>query len=449
MAEDLFIPQLGQTVEEVVLINWLVEDGVKVDFGTPVLDVETDKAIFTVEANAKGYLHKGPQKAGDTVPVLEVVAIIGKQEDVFSASSGASSSEKSISKAEIPHQSDSVAHVVAREEGRIFSSPRARKLAKDNQIDVTTVTPTGNEGKRVIEIDVERYLKKTQNITPIAAAMAKSEGVNLAGIFGTGPNSKITKSDVENAIHHEAVSTQPKNIETPTVEVKESIALKGVRGLIFDRMDKSVHTTARVTLMTEVDATNFVSLREKIKNSIGDSWGFTPGYNDMLGIIVAKALRDFPYMNARISANNQSIEYLDHVNLGMAVDTDRGLTVPVVHDADRLGMREFGNIFREKIERARTNRSTQTDLSGGTFTITNLGMYDIDFFTPVINLPECSILGIGRIQAKAVPSNDEIVVRKMMGLSLVFDYRIVDGAPAAKFLQRIKQYIEEPFLMLA
>jgi pyruvate dehydrogenase E2 component (dihydrolipoamide acetyltransferase) len=229
----------------------------------------------------------------------------------------------------------------------------------------------------------------------------------------------------------------------------ESVPLTGVRRIIAERMAASVHTAARVTLVTEADATAFVEAREQLKASLADAWGFAPGYNDLLGIIVARALREFPYMNARLSADGQAIERLSVVNLGMAVDTERGLLVPVIRDADQKGLRAFGTEFRALMERARAGRATPEDLSGGTFTMTSLGMHDIDAFTPIINLPEAAILGVGRIQPKPVVWEGEIVVRQMWTLSLVFDHRVVDGAPAARFLQRIKQLVENPYLLLA
>ncbi len=236
----------------------------------------------------------------------------------------------------------------------------------------------------------------------------------------------------------------------PVADVAERIPLKGVRAIIADRMGTSVHTTARVTLVTEVDATEFVAMRERLKAKVAEDWGFAPGYNDLLALIVAKALRKFPYMNARLAPD--AMELMAHVNMGMAVDTEKGLLVPVIRDADTKSLREFGSAFRELVDRARKGRSMPDDLTGGTFTITNLGMYDIDAFTPVINLPEAAILGVGRITPKWVfkpESPNAPVLRQMLTLSLVFDHRLVDGAPAARFLQWIKGVIEEPYLLVA
>ena len=212
-------------------------------------------------------------------------------------------------------------------------------------------------------------------------------------------------------------------------------------------MAESVHTTARVTLVTEVDATELVALREQLKARYQKDWGFAPGYNDLLAMIVSNALRQFPYMNARFSADGQAIEYLKPVNVGLAVDTDRGLMVTVVLDTDKKGLQEIGGQFRELVNRARSGKATTEDLSGSTFTITSLGIFRVDAFTPVINLPEAAILGVGRIIDKPVVKAGAIVARKMLTLSLVFDHRLTDGAPAARFLDYLCELIEEPYLL--
>ncbi len=443
MAEEFFIPQLGQTVEEVTLVSWLVEDGAKVSQGQGVMEVETDKAVFPVEANAKGYIHLGPFKEGDVVPVLTVVAIIGKPEEKFEVKglepsvleSGSTTAQK-VASTVVP-----VAQA-GRESGPVFASPRARKLAAETAVDLAKVPPTGYAGVRVAERDVLSYLNQNPKATPVAQRMAANVGVDLRSLTGSGPGGRIVKQDITRAVQS-SVPAAP----LPVADVVERLPLKGVRGIIAERMGASVHTTARVTLLMEVDATEFVAARERIKAKVSEEWGFAPGYNDILAKIVAAALRKFPYMNARLAPD--AVELLGHINIGMAVETDRGLLVPVVRDADQKSLRKFGEEFRRLVEGARLGRSLPDDLSGGTFTITNLGMYDVDAFTPVINLPEAAILGVGRIAPKAVPRGTEITVRQMWTLSLVFDHRVVDGAPAARFLQSIKQFIEEPYLLLA
>jgi pyruvate dehydrogenase E2 component (dihydrolipoamide acetyltransferase) len=444
MAEEFFVPQLGQTVEEVILVKWLVLDGTKVSQGQEVMEVETDKATFPVESNAKGYIHIGPYKEGDVIPVLTVVAIIGKPDDKFEVQVMGSSVSEPVS-APTPEsvttpESTSVTSAAPISAGyaggdRLFASPRAQKLAAEKNVDLAAVTPTGYSGQRVAERDVIAFLAQAPKVTPVAQRMAAEAGVDLRSVSGTGPGGRIVKDDIARLA------------TAPQAEVLERIPLKGVRAIIAERMAASVHTTARVTLVTEVDATEFVAARTRIKEKVEQEWGFAPGYNDLLAKIVAAALRRFPYMNARLASD--AIEILEHVNLGMAVDTDRGLLVPVIRDADQMNLHQFGAEFRRLSEAARNGRSLPDDLTGGTFTITNLGMYDVDAFTPVINLPEAAILGVGRIAPKVVAYHGEAAIRQMWTLSLVFDHRLTDGAPAARFLQYIKQLIEEPYLMLA
>ena len=446
MATEFFVPKLGQTVEQVTLVKWLVEDGAKVDFGQEVMEVETDKAIFPVEANAKGYIHIGPFNEGEVLPVLTVVALIGKETDTFSAGTPAPAMDSAPVESPAPEMAVTSALTVAEVGERTFVSPRARKLADDKGVDLTQVKPSGYEGIRVAERDVLAYLASAPKaaelpkVTPVAQKMAAVTGVDLHTITGSGPGGKIVKNDVARAIPQPAIN----NLQA---EILERIPLKGVRAIIADRMAASVHTTARVTLVTEVDATEFVAARTRIKQKVEKEWGFAPGYNDLLAKILAVALRQFPYMNARLAPD--AIEIMSHVNIGMAVDTERGLLVPVIRDVDQKKLRQLGEEFHILAEKARSGRALPDDLSGGTFTITNLGMYDIDAFTPVINLPEVAILGVGRIAPKPVARGDQVVIRQMWTLSLVFDHRLVDGAPAARFVQYIKQLIEEPYLLLA
>jgi pyruvate dehydrogenase E2 component (dihydrolipoamide acetyltransferase) len=475
MATEFFIPKLGQTVEEVNLVNWLVPDGTKVDFGQEVMEVETDKAIFPVEANAKGYLHIGPYQAGEVVKVLTVVAIIGKAEDTFAAVTDAAPAEAAPVEAAASEAAAAAPAVdtprirrvetvaAPAEPGKVFASPRARKLAVEKSVDLAQVLPTGGEGVRVAERDVVAYLKALPRATPVAQRMAAAEGVDLRGVSGSGPGGKIVKEDIERtlvrpaeALAAVATPAAPAAPVTPAIpaalaalpqaEVVERIPLKGVRAIIAERMSASVHTTARVTLVMEVDATEFVNARTRLKERVEKEWGFAPGYNDLLAKIVVTALRQYPYMNARLASD--AIEVMAHVNLGMAVDTERGLLVPVVRSAETKNLRQFGTEFRELVERARKGRSLPDDISGGTFTITNLGMYEVDAFTPVINMPEAAILGVGRIAPKPAARGNAVEIRQMMTLSLVFDHRLVDGAPAARFMQSIKQMVEEPYLLL-
>ncbi len=439
MATDFFIPKLGDNVKEATIVNWLVEDGVQVNEGDEILEVETDKAVVPVPANASGYLHRGPYKAGDVVPVSAVVATIGEKDETFAAGKGET----------------------AGTEDKVTTETSAPPVEEKTEAKAEE-TPTNGVGTRVTAPVMPT------RVTPVAQKMAAEMGVDLQAVTGSGEHERITKEDVARAVataqpgakeHAPEPAPEPAPPPQPTpqpsqppaaqpeADVLERVPLKGIRGIIARRMAESVHTTARVTLSTEVDATEFVALREKLKAKFSEAWGFAPGYNDLLGLIVANTLRKFPTMNARLSAEEDAIEHLAAINIGMAVDTERGLMVTVIRNADTKGLQQFGAEFRAMVDRARVGKSTPDDLRGGTFTITNLGMYRVDAFTPIINLPEAAILGVGRIVPKPVVKGEEIVIRKTMTLSLVFDHRLTDGAPAARFLDYVCELIEEPYLL--
>jgi pyruvate dehydrogenase E2 component (dihydrolipoamide acetyltransferase) len=453
MITEIILPKLGQTMEDGAIIEWFKKEGDPVKRGDILFSVESDKAVLEVEATARGFLRKILVQKEQVVPVLTVVALITRkaEEDITTYSESGSlplvakPTENEVEAEPAAASFDGVEEATrSASPQRIFISPRARRTAREKGVDLTQVPGTG-PGGRIVEQDVLNHIVSRPKVTPVASKVAEDLGVDLATISGTGFNGRIMKDDVM------AVSAQyPETaaIEPADIPAAENVPVTGLRRIIAERMAASTTQTARVTLVTEADATAFVAAREQLKATVTEEWGFAPGYNDLLGLIVSRALHEFPYMNARLSKDGTIIERFTHINLGMAVDTERGLLVPVIRGSDQMGLHEFGIEFRALMERARTGKSLLEDLTGGTFTITNLGMYDIDAFTPIINLPEAAILGVGRIQAKAVPREDEIVVRQMWTLSLVFDHRLVDGGPAARFLQRIKQLVENPYLLL-
>jgi pyruvate dehydrogenase E2 component (dihydrolipoamide acetyltransferase) len=448
MITEVILPKLGQTMEEGAIVEWVKREGDPVQRGDVLFTVESDKAVLEVESTARGFLRKVLIPAGQNVPVLTVVALISREADEDISSYGAAGSAAA---AAIPASPLITAPAPAaapvgtgspRPMGRIFASPRARKVAREKGVDLAQLTGRGPDG-RIVEQDVLDYVAARPKATPVAVRTAESLRVDLAAVSGTGARGRIMKADVEAAAPAIVPAAAPPAAE-PAVTTAQPLA--GLRAIIAERMATSHRTTARVTLVTEADATGLVEVREQLKAAVAAEWGFAPGYNDLLSLIVARALREFPYMNARLTADG--IEQLPYVNLGMAVDTERGLLVPVIRDADQKGLRAFASEFRALVDRARMGRSMPDDLKGGTFTITNLGMYEIDAFTPIINLPEAAILGTGRIQAKPAIYQGEIAARQMWTLSLAFDHRLVDGAPAARFLQRIKHLVENPFLLL-
>ena len=317
----------------------------------------------------------------------------------------------------------------------IKASPAARQLAQKLAIDLTEVQASG-PGGRILESDVQRYIDlrgeapaedARLKASPLARRLAKEHGLELSAIVGSGPDGRIVRDDVLQA--SAAAPSTPSVVETAIPQqATEVIPMSGIREIIAERMSLSVQTNASVTLHTEVDATAFVELRGMLNDKL-QAREVSLTYTDLLVKVVANALREHPRLNATLT--DEGIHLLQEINIGVAVALEDGLVVPVVRNADKERLSEISAQVRGFAERARGNQLTPSELQGGTFTITNLGNFGIDAFTPIINPPESAILGVGRILKKPVVDNDEIVVRSMLTLSLTFDHRVVDGAPAA------------------
>ncbi len=440
MATTVILPKLGQTMEEGTIVQWLKKEGDTIGRGDVLFQVESDKAVLEVEAKTRGVLRKILVDKGNKIPVLTPVAIIARLDEDISEALSAESRVPSVRarpSAATPTRARSVPPGPTLESGRgrILSSPRARRLAAEKGVSLSLIVGSGPKG-RIVEKDVLFFIEAQPLATPLARKVAAELGVPLTQVVATG--ARVTADDVR--------ATAQVAVTPPTAEV-EIVPLSGVRAVIADRMVTSARTTAAVTLQSVVDATELVALRNKLKTALADELGFSVGYNDLLAVIVARCLAEFPYMNVRLEESG--IRRLKEVNLGMAVDSDRGLLVPVIRNADRLTIKEFAVKFRELVARAREGKALHDDLTGGSFTITNLGMFGVDAFTPIIRLPECAILGVGRIRPEPAVVGGEVVVRQRMWLSLTFDHRLVDGGPAARFLQGITRYVEEPYWLLA
>lgn len=448
MATEIIMPKLGLTMTEGSVVRWLKQDGNAVKKGEPIFEVQTDKVVLEVEAPDDGVLRILTAE-GVTVPVLTIIGWVVAPGEAVPAG-GASvpaAAEAAVQAAPAAETTAPVVEsVISVSGGRIPASPAAKRIARENGIDLVAVQGTG-PGGRVVAKDVEAAAEALRvKASPVARRMARDAGLDLSGVTGTGPAGRITKEDVERAL---AVPPVPTPAPAPVMVIPpdaEKIPVAGIRKVIFERMAYSSNTVARVTEFVEVDATSLVEVRTRLKDTLQKAEGLPVGYNDLLIMIVAKALKEHRLVNSTVAGDE--IRLLPQINIGLAVDTDRGLIVPVVRDADTKNLAEIVRDVRALVGRAAEGRSLPDDMTGGTFTITNLGMYEIDGFTPIVNLPESAILGVGRIQAKPVVRDGDIVVRQMMLLSLSFDHRSIDGAPAARFLQRVKHLIEDPCLML-
>ncbi len=447
MAVELRMLQMDQTMTKGKIGKWLVKEGDTVTEGQPLLEIETDKVVHEQESPTDGIIAQILAEEGTNVPVNAILAVIGAPGEEVARIEADTAPERQVqAKAEQPTPTPSSTGDAPK------ASPAARQLAEKLAINLTEVKPSG-PGGRILESDVQRYIDLREPVSsvettrlkasPLARRLAKEHGVDLTSIAGSGPEGRIVRDDV---LQVASAAPEVPVVETPAIpQAAEVIAMDGIRGIIAERMTLSVQTNASVTLHTETDATALVELRGMLNEKL-QAREVNITYTDLLVKVVANALREHSRLNATLT--DEGIHLLPEINIGVAVALADGLVVPVVRNADKERLSEISGQVKNFAERARRNQLTPGELQGGTFTITNLGNFGIDAFTPIINPPESAILGVGRILKKPVVDNDEIVIRSMLTLSLTFDHRVVDGAPAAEFLQTVSNYIQDPYLLL-
>ncbi len=397
MAIEITVPRLGWSMEEAIFSSWLKAHGEMIRAGDLLFAIESDKATQDIESFDEGILHlpaNTPQQ-GDTVIVGQIIAYLLAPGETAPDRGGGPGNEAE----DMSDQSGSpdVALHTLQGRGRSNETPHSTEPKQPSP------TPTNSE---------------TPVSTPRARRTARELGIDWTALTGTGRDGRIREADIRAL--------------APTT-------LTSTRRLIGERMMASRQKTAPVTLHTTADASALVLHRNELKSSRAD---LIPSYNDMLAKLTVAALQAHPVVNSRWEGENL-ITSRD-IHLGMAVDTENGLLVPVLRDVAKLSLQEIATRFRDLTERARTKRLTPDELRGGTFTISSLGSFGIDAFTPIINFPECAILGVGRIVRQPVADGDAIILRDILTLSLTFDHRAFDGAPAARFLQTLTSLIEAP-----
>lgn len=423
-AYQVVMPRLGLTMTEARILEWLRPPGGWVEKGQPLFVIENEKATLEIEAPAAGRLTI-QAAAGQVVPVLGAVALL----------SGGTAAGHHAAAAEAAGATGPTRRTPA--------TPRARAAARRRNLDLAQITGSG-PGGLIVAADIEKTLAAgaaapapAVHASPLARKLAGESGLDLHSLSGSGPRGQVMRRDVERA------SRPP--------EPDASIGgLSGLRAVIAGRLSRAWRERPQVTLTTEADATLLVEARAALNAELAAraAPGETPqkvSYNALFVRLAAQALADFPYMNTRLTENG--LEQPEQINIGLAVDSPRGLLVPVLADAGRKPLLQINAELAGLAGRALQGRCLPEELTGGSFTITNLGAYEIDAFTPIINPPECAILGVGRIAARPVGQDGQIALRQTVALSLSFDHRLVDGAPAARFLQRIKQLVERPYAL--
>jgi pyruvate dehydrogenase E2 component (dihydrolipoamide acetyltransferase) len=408
MPIEVVMPKLGLNMSEGRVLDWLRKEGDSIQRGDPLFVVETDKVTTESEAQVSGILGKILVSAGETVPVRTVVAHIlaGDEADGLLSSPPQPGVAPVVTGFEIQQES----HGGAPTEGSVKAP--ASSIA-DHQV------------------TVESSVKALAS--PVARRMAKEHRIDLTSVKGSGPGGRIIQEDDERALQ----GRQP----DPAIQSPETrIPIEGIRAVIARRMSGSLAATAPVTLQSETDVSELVAFRERLREKAGHSGALLPGYNAIFVWLVAKALCQHPWLNAR--QDGDFIQLQAQFNVGLAVDTPAGLVVVVVRETHKKTILDIHQELDELVRRALERKSLPEDLEGGTFTITNLGAFGVDAFTPIINPPEMAILGIGRIVEKLVIRSGKVMQRHISTLSLTFDHRLVDGAPAGRFLQTLSSMIE-------
>ena len=380
MAIQFRLAALGHTMEKGRVVEWLVPEGGRLKEGEPLLTVETDKAAVDVDAPIDGGLLRIVGKVDQEYPVGATLAWIGEEGE------------------EVPDEPEAP---VAEPEA---AAPEHRG-------------------------------------TPVARRLAERHGIDADALAGTGPAGRVTKADVQRAIEG-GQQAEPADHDASADEGVERIALTGIRRIAAERLAANWNQTPQVTEGIEVDFSACLRARAERKAEWGAAHGVEPTINDIVLKAAAEALKAHPRLNAAYVAG-AVLQYRD-INLGVAVDVEDGLIVPVVHGADRLSIGEIAHAVSGLAERAGKGALGLEELEGGTFTVTNLGAFGVDWFTPVLNPPQCAILGVGRVRRAPVVEGDEVVVRDLATLVLSFDHRVVDGVPCARYLAHLKALIENP-----
>jgi len=472
MATPIVMPKQGNTVESVIIVDWKKQVGESVAVDDVLCEVETDKATMEVPSVVAGTLLATLFAAGDEVPVMATIAWIGEAGEVAPGGEGRGArGEENAPQAgaavEIPAPAATQSPNRPIAQSPISNlqspvSPRARHLAERKGVEAAALAGSG-PGGRVIERDVQAAIATQPKLTPVAKAMM-AEGGFAVPAQGSGPGGRVTSKDLvkeaetgkqgdkeAGAGAGDQPIAQSPNLQSPISTLQspevEVITVKGVRKVIAERMLQSLQTTAQLTLNASADARALQALRKRLKEC-PEAMGLRGvTINDLVLFAVARTLPAFPGLNALFTGTE--IHQYRRVNLGIAVDTPKGLMVPVVRAAEMLSLRQLSAEAKRLATACQAGKITPDELTGGTFTVTNLGAFGVESFTPVLNPPQVGILGVSSIQLKPVEIGDKVKFVPHLGLSLTINHQVVDGAPAARFLQALGQAIAAIDLLLA
>ncbi len=415
------MPALGMAQETGRLLYWLKQEGEQVTQGEPIMEIETDKATIEIEAPASGLLQGVSASQGDDVPVGQTIAwILGPKESLPDSSIFPSPGQ--------PESTQTGTYTTS------VVSPVARKIAEEHHIDLTQIK---SDGGRIQKADVLNFLERqkageaTTRLTPAspkARRLAAETGLDIASLNGSGPNGAVLATDVLAA-------------QTP-IAAPAPLPGSSTWQIMAERVTQSWVSVPHFYLMRELNASRLVAWLENARQRIDTRLTYT----DLLVKLVATALRQHPRMNASWEENR--IVQKPDINIGLAIAVEDGLVAPVIHRANQLGLQELASRRIELVQHAQSHKLNLEDIQGGTFTISNLGMYGVNSFNAIVNAPQAAILAVGRIAERAVPINGQLGIQPMMTINLSCDHRVIDGARGAQFLQTLTALIEEPLGLL-
>jgi pyruvate dehydrogenase E2 component (dihydrolipoamide acetyltransferase) len=453
MATNVIMPALGMAQESGIIVRWLKSEGDTVSKGEPLVEIETDKARVEIEARASGVLAHVAGAAGDEIPVGQVIAVIVSNNEALPdtvlperAARSITLSVPSAPPSQQPVNNGGAVNAVLSSD--IAASPLASRIAAEHNLDLHLIKPAG---KRVQKADVLSYLQQqgagsaTLTHTRLAPASPKARrllaelGIDAASLTGTGPGGAVVAADV---IQIRQQSESIIGAKTLAQVNSHELTTSSIWRIMAERTTQSWTTIPHFYLSRDVNANRLLTWREQLrKHSLANVT-----YTDLLVKLVAATLREHPRLNA--AWGKGKIILNDEIHIGLAVAVDEGLVVPVIHRADQLSLSEIAERRSDLVTRAQASKLRPEDLQGGTFTISNLGMYGVDAFTAIINPPQAAILAVGRIAQRVVPVDGRASVQPMMALNLSCDHRVVDGARGAQFLSALADLIEEPLGLL-
>lgn len=437
MAQTVIMPKLGQTVEESTIVKWHKREGEPVKKGEVLFEIETDKAVLEIESFFEGTLLKIVTAEGQTVPVTAPVAFIGRPGEPIPDTPLPAAEQRKETKPAATSESLSVAPIhrplpvrpvpqsvpIMVQPARKAVSPRARKMAEESAINWEPISGTG-PGGRVTEKDILSYLEEKKynelQITPAAKALAIKEKIDALAVEGESPG-RISVEDIQRAA------------------AEKPVEMSKMRQVIAQRLTKSFTSIPHFYVTTMIDMTGLLDFRKKLK---GENKPYP--VTDFILKACATALKEFPAVNSAIEGENgKAVKWHSRVHIGLAVEVKEGLVVPVIRNADRISLRELHEHSKALVLKAREGKLTPAEMSGGTFTVSNLGMLNVENFTAIINPGESAILAVASITPAAMVVEGQITVRAIMKVTVSADHRIVDGALAARFVNRVKVLLED------